>query len=304
SLVIVNTPKGEKFLERIKPKMEWKEYTISQALAGNGMPIEGGHLTSPVDRYEFFKLLDEKPFHEVAAQLFPYEEGKVCMTWKRKLKNIIRFFYQSRKHPCQLWRDIYWNVFNSHIQGNIAEGKTIRVKSHCSIFLDKGSKIVLGGPLMIGGKRNPKSKAETRILLDPGATWTTGGAVNIQCNSDIQIFSNAEFITEQMNANMGFQVVCADKIQIGKDVRIGRDVWIRDNNGGHTLIIKGYKNSSPVIIEDGVWITSNNSITKGVRIAEGAVIGANSVVSSNVASHTMVQGNPAAVVMENVIFRP
>ena len=303
SLVLINTEKGAAFMERIKPKMEWKEYTISQALAGNSMPIKGGHLTTPVKREQFFQLLEEKPFHEVASELFPYE-CNTRLSCKGKLKNIIRFFYRDIKHPCQLFRNIYWNFIDSHIESNIAEGKIIRVLSHCSIHLGKGAKIKLGGPLTIGGKRNPKSKAETRILLDPGATWTTDGIVNIQCNSDIQVFANANLIMGQVNTNMGFQLVCADCIEMGKDVRIGRDVWIRDNNGGHTLVIKGYKNTAPVIIEDGVWITSNNSITKGVRIGEGAVVAANSVVNSNVSSHNMVQGNPAKVVMDYVVFRP
>jgi len=302
SMIMVNTPKGAAFFEKITPKLEYKEYTLADVLVGNRMPIMGGKLTSPVDRETFFKQLDEKPFHEVAAELFPYREGQ--LTWKGKLKNILRFFYPDLKHPCQLARDIYWNFFNSHVKGSVAEGKTIRVRSHCAIHLGKGSQIVLGGPLQIGFKRNPASKVETRVLLDPGAVWETGGKVNIYCNCDIQVFKHAKLVMKQVNANMGFQLVCADQIEIGHDTRIGRDVWIRDNNGGHTVIVKGYKNSAPVKIGDGVWICSNNSITKGVTIGDGAIIGANTVVSSNVAAHTMVQGNPAQVVAENVIFRP
>ena len=59
-----------------------------------------------------------------------------------------------------------------------------------------------------------------------------------------------------------------------------------------------------MIIGDHVWICSNVSITKGVTIGEGAIISANSVVSSNVPAHTIVAGNPAKVIAENVIWRP
>ena len=93
---------------------------------------------------------------------------------------------------------------------------------------------------------------------------------------------------------------CADKISIGSHTFIGRDVWIRDNNGGHYIIQPGYTNTAPVYIGDYVWIGSNVSIMKGVTIGDGAVVAANSVVTSNVPAHSMVSGNPAQVVAENI----
>ena len=104
--------------------------------------------------------------------------------------------------------------------------------------------------------------------------------------------------------NIGLKIVCSDLIQIGNNVRIGRDVWIRDNNGGHHVILKGYKDKAPVIIGDNVWICSNVSITKGVTIGEGAIISANSVVTSNIPPHCIASGNPATVIAENVYWRP
>ena len=43
---------------------------------------------------------------------------------------------------------------------------------------------------------------------------------------------------------------------------------------------------------------------KGVTIGDGAVISANSVVTSNVPAHSIVAGNPAKVVAENIYWRP
>ena len=37
--------------------------------------------------------------------------------------------------------------------------------------------------------------------------------------------------------------ICGDKIKIGKNSGCGRNVTIRDNNGGHAISIRGYKNS-------------------------------------------------------------
>jgi virginiamycin A acetyltransferase len=45
-----------------------------------------------------------------------------------------------------------------------------------------------------------------------------------------------------------------------------------------------------------VWIGQNAVILPGVHIGDGAIIGANCVVGSNVAPYTIVAGNPAKVI--------
>ena len=99
---------------------------------------------------------------------------------------------------------------------------------------------------------------------------------------------------------MGLKIVCAEEITIGDHTFIGRDVWVRDNNGGHHVVQTGYTDRAPVHIGNYVWIGSSVTIMKGVTIGDGAVIAGNSVVTSNVPARTMVSGNPAKVVAENI----
>ena len=49
------------------------------------------------------------------------------------------------------------------------------------------------------------------------------------------------------------------------------------------------------VIGNDVWIGQNAVVLPGVQIGDGAIIGANSVVGSNVAPYTIVVGNPAKV---------
>lgn len=56
--------------------------------------------------------------------------------------------------------------------------------------------------------------------------------------------------------------------------------------------------SKPVVIEDHVWIGARAIISPGVRIGEGAVIGAGSVVTRDVQPYTIVAGNPARFIKE------
>ena len=49
------------------------------------------------------------------------------------------------------------------------------------------------------------------------------------------------------------------------------------------------------VIGNDVWIGQNAVILPGVHVGDGAIIGANSVVGSDVAPYTIVIGNPAKV---------
>lgn len=51
--------------------------------------------------------------------------------------------------------------------------------------------------------------------------------------------------------------------------------------------------SALIVIKDKVWIGVGCKILKGVTIGEGAVVAAGSVVTKDVASWTLVGGNPA-----------
>lgn len=51
-----------------------------------------------------------------------------------------------------------------------------------------------------------------------------------------------------------------------------------------------------IIVEDDVWIGYGSIILSGVRIGQGAVIGAGSIVTKDVPPYSIVCGNPAKVV--------
>jgi maltose O-acetyltransferase len=85
-----------------------------------------------------------------------------------------------------------------------------------------------------------------------------------------------------------------DKITIGNNVCI---------NDGVILLTASHDVSDPywlhlkksIHISDFVWIATNSIILPGVKIGKGAVIGAGSIVSKNVAEFSIVVGNPAKV---------
>ena len=50
------------------------------------------------------------------------------------------------------------------------------------------------------------------------------------------------------------------------------------------------------VVGNDVWIGQNATILPGVRLGDGAIIGANSTVGSDVEPYTIVAGNPARVI--------
>lgn len=102
-------------------------------------------------------------------------------------------------------------------------------------------------------------------------------------------------------------ITCTNEIRIGNNVLTGKWVTITDNshgnNGYEELQIEPFKrkiySKGPVIIGNNVWIGDKVSILPGVKIGNGAVVGANSVVTKDVAAYTIVAGNPAKKIKES-----
>jgi acetyltransferase-like isoleucine patch superfamily enzyme len=165
----------------------------------------------------------------------------------------------------------------------------------------------LNARLCIGGKKFRKSKLETRLLVDNGGTLIVDSPFGFGFGSDIEIFKGGTLIIKKGILGGGINtkgtIICSERIEIGYHVMIGRNVTIRDNNGDHYLSQQGYKKSRPVIIGNHVWLCEGSTIMAGVKIGDGAIIGAHSVVYNNVPAYSLVSGNPAQVVETNIFWK-
>ena len=306
SMVSINNDKGKRFFDTIKDKLVWHEVRLDQILAGNRMPFVGGGIQYPswINREKFFNAIDQMPFDQAAEKFFPTTARIPTVTIKQKVKNVLTLLKLHKLDIGWYWRNMRQNVFNSKVHSRFFELQMLDKSPYAAIDIRPGGKIDINGYVTIGYGRNKKSHAETAVLVDENAILSFNGNNRILPHSDIQVFRGATLRIGSGATNMGLKIVCAEKIWIGDHTHIGRDVWIRDNNGGHVVIQKGYTNSAPVIIGDYVWICSNVQIMKGVTIGEGAIIASNSVVTANVPAHSMVSGNPAQVIAENMVWRP
>ncbi|SDG63018.1 transferase hexapeptide (six repeat-containing protein) [Prevotella communis] len=115
----------------------------------------------------------------------------------------------------------------------------------------------------------------------------------------LEIGKNCEFGTSN-------HITCSNKIKIGNNCLTGKWVTITDNSHGQTIfedmtkspLVRKVISKGPVIIDDNVWIGDKATILPSVHIGEGAIVGANSVVSKDVPPYAVVAGNPAKIIKQ------
>ncbi|HZT91486.1 MAG TPA: acyltransferase [Gaiellaceae bacterium] len=92
-----------------------------------------------------------------------------------------------------------------------------------------------------------------------------------------------------------------ESLRIGRDVLIARNVYVADHQHAfedvaRPVLAQGDSKVRGVEICDGAWLGQNVVVGPGVRIGRGAVVGANSVVLSDVPDYSVAVGAPARVV--------
>ena len=106
-----------------------------------------------------------------------------------------------------------------------------------------------------------------------------------------------------------------DKLIIGKFCQIASGVEFIMNGANHQInavstfpfyIFEGWEQKVPplsemplkgdTVVGNDVWIGQNATILPGVHINDGAIVGLNSVVASDIPAYTIVAGNPAKII--------
>lgn len=157
----------------------------------------------------------------------------------------------------------------------------------------KGKRFVIG--------RNAQIKCGKKIRI--GKNVCIGNNARLMCYTD--------FAGEKLEAEIvikdgcyiahDFTVLSGAPITIGKNVLIASNVLISSEN--HSIDPEcniPYKHqkliTNPVSIGENCWIGQNAVILSGVKIGQGSVVGAQSVVTKSVDEYTIVAGNPAKAI--------
>lgn len=193
--------------------------------------------------------------------------------------------------PWKIWNAVWlWTayplnrlLFRMH---GIAWGRDWRLHGLPVIQKHRRSQIRFGDRLALRStlRSNPLGANHPVILC----TWQAGSL--LQIGDDFSM--------------TGGSLCAAKQIIIGNRVTLGANCTIVDTDFHPLhprLRLEQPQGAAPaaIVIEDDVFLGMNCLVLKGVTIGRGSVIGAGSVVTSDVPPGVIAAGNPARVLREN-----
>ena len=103
-------------------------------------------------------------------------------------------------------------------------------------------------------------------------------------------------------------ITAINNIIIGDGLLTGRWVTITDNSHGKSNINdlqlepskRNVYSKGAVIIGNNVWIGDKATILPGVKIGDGVIVGANTVVTKDIPNYCIVVGNPSKIIKINI----
>lgn len=150
-----------------------------------------------------------------------------------------------------------------------------------------------------------RSSQNQGLVIDHGASVYNGTMFDVGPEGRVTIGAYA-MVNEA-------RIVCDAEVEIGAYTLIAWNVVIMDTYRVHTdrserrselwrlsqqkrRLLENPTSARPIRIGPNVWIGFDCCILPGVTIGEGSVIGARSVVASDIPPFTVAAGNPARVV--------
>lgn len=135
----------------------------------------------------------------------------------------------------------------------------------------------------------------SHTMIGPHVALSAGMVPGQECITD-RVVS----IGDRCLIGRGSGIVGHFSIEIGNDVWTGHNVYITDQNHGyediHRPISAQTQPERAVRIGDGSWLGFGSVVLPGVTIGRHVVVGANSVVTSDIPDFSVAVGAPARVI--------
>lgn len=153
-----------------------------------------------------------------------------------------------------------------------------------------------------GGSKGLSKERQSKIMLSRGSVTFEGKARFAEGN--ILTVSGDLIFGEGFSSNKNCFISCQNKMTIGKNVLLGWNVNIIDNNGGnHTVLVDNMKKSSfgSVFIGDHVWLCSYSSVMKNTQISNDSILAWGSILTKKISdSNCLLAGSPAEIKQKDI----
>ena len=172
-----------------------------------------------------------------------------------------------------------------------------RIRSKCfsllisGAFAHFGKRTVLTNPIRLQG--------ESRIAIGDGVFL--GSGCWLQALPDRENNAVAISIGNGTSIAGNCVISAVRSVSLEEHVLLARNVYISDHIHEYTqtdlpILAQGFNKIRPVRIKRGAWLGQNVVICPGVTVGKGAVVGANSVVNTDIPDFSVAVGSPAHVV--------
>lgn len=131
-----------------------------------------------------------------------------------------------------------------------------------------------------------------------------------QCGKNVNIEKGATFgeglrIRIGDNSGLGINCVIPDGSIIGNDVMMAPNFYVHSKNHNFErtdipMRLQGATQSTPIIIDDDVWIGRDVVVMVGRHIAKGTIVAACSVVTKDFPPYSIIGGNPAKFIRSRI----
>lgn len=196
----------------------------------------------------------------------------------------------------------WWQTWMLYRLVNKPRSCSIRVLNRSNIKLAASATIEMSEHASFEINRQDYIKTHERstLFLGENAHLKLNGRFTMHGHSSIMIHDGALLEIGNNTYLNGGSIDCAHHISIGNDCAIADDVRIMDNSWHAVNSQIGGSNTK---IGNNVWIATGAIILPSVKLGDGAIVAARTVVTKDVPPRCMVAGVPAKVVKENVEWR-
>ena len=135
--------------------------------------------------------------------------------------------------------------------------------------------------------------------INIGHSISIGPGVNIIVKDNAQLsIGNSTYFTSDMHIEV------VNSLSIGSDCAISWGVTIIDDDHHQLLGIEVKEQKQNLVsIGNKVWIGCNVTILKNTHIGNNCVIAAGSIVKGNFPDNSLIAGNPAKIVKQNIDWK-
>lgn len=204
---------------------------------------------------------------------------------------MIRRYWQMMILTVKLKKFIPFKIYNA---------ARVRITSPGKFITD--SRVVIGNP---DKKSAIVSRSITNVWIGENAEVHIGKGVSIGPGVNLIVKNNAHCeIGEATYFTSDMHIEVINKLKIGSNCAISWGVTIIDDDH-HEMIRSGNENKTipEVHIGNHVWIGCNATILKNSFIGNNCVVAAGSVVKGTFPDSSLIGGNPARIIKENIEWK-